>query len=148
MRLLAAMFKHETNTFSPVPTPTERFFGYRPDRVRGQDAIDAHRGTGSGLAGFIAVADSIGASTVTPVFVNGSYTIQAQAGGGGMQPGGGAAPWRLLRRHPGRGHASRYTKSAPLAGPRGGAPGLGPGRAPPRRQRSSTERRWRSHLCG
>jgi len=67
MRLLAAMFKHETNTFSPVPTPTERFFGYRPDRVRGQDAIDAHRGTGSGLAGFIAVADSIGATLTVAV---------------------------------------------------------------------------------
>ena len=67
MRLLAAMFKHETNTFSPVPTPTERFFGYRPGRVRGQDAINAHRGTGSGLAGFIAVADSIGASLTVAV---------------------------------------------------------------------------------
>jgi microcystin degradation protein MlrC len=61
MRILAAMFKHETNTFSPVPTPLERFFGYRPSILAGQAAIDAHRGTGSGLAGFIAVADDIGA---------------------------------------------------------------------------------------
>jgi len=62
MRLLAAMFKHETNTFSPVPTPTERFFGYRPGMLAGRAAIDAHRGTGSGLGGFIAVADEAGAT--------------------------------------------------------------------------------------
>lgn len=62
MRLLAAQFKHETNTFSPVPTPTQRFFGYAPHSLVGQAAIDAHRGTGSGLGGFIAVAESIGAT--------------------------------------------------------------------------------------
>jgi len=62
MRLLAATFKHETNTFSPVPTPLERFFGYRPGMLFGQAAIDAHLDTGSGLAGFIAVAQAEGAS--------------------------------------------------------------------------------------
>lgn len=62
MRLLAAMFKHETNTFSPVPTPTERFFGFRSTVLAGQAAIDAHRGTGSGLGGFIAVAEEAGAA--------------------------------------------------------------------------------------
>jgi microcystin degradation protein MlrC len=62
MRLLAAMFKHETNTFSPVPTPVERFFGYRPGMLAGPAAIDAHRGTGSGLGGFIAVAEEAGAT--------------------------------------------------------------------------------------
>ncbi len=67
MRLLAAMFKHETNTFSPVPTPTARFFGYRPDMVTGQAAIQAHRGTGSGLGGFIAVAEAEGAEITVAV---------------------------------------------------------------------------------
>ncbi|RPH46502.1 MAG: M81 family peptidase [Burkholderiales bacterium] len=62
MRLLAAMFKHETNTFSPVPTPVERFFGYRPGMLVGQAAIDAHRGTGSGVGGFLDVADEAGAT--------------------------------------------------------------------------------------
>jgi microcystin degradation protein MlrC len=62
MRLLAAMFKHETNTFSPVPTRVERFFGYRPGMLAGVDAVQAHRGTGSGLAGFLAVAEEQGAS--------------------------------------------------------------------------------------
>jgi microcystin degradation protein MlrC len=61
MRLLAAMFKHETNTFSPVPTPLERFFGYRPGMLAGPAAVTAHRGTGSGLGGFIEVADAAGA---------------------------------------------------------------------------------------
>jgi microcystin degradation protein MlrC len=61
MRLLAAMFKHETNTFSPVPTPFERFFGYRPGMLAGSAAVSAHRGTGSGLGGFIEVADEAGA---------------------------------------------------------------------------------------
>jgi microcystin degradation protein MlrC len=61
MRLLAAMFKHETNTFSPVPTPLERFFGYSPHILAGGAARDAHRGTGSGLGGFIAAAGEAGA---------------------------------------------------------------------------------------
>jgi microcystin degradation protein MlrC len=61
------MFKHETNTFSPVPTPTERFFGYRPTLLTGQAAIDAHRGTGSGLGGFIAVADAVGAEITVAI---------------------------------------------------------------------------------
>jgi microcystin degradation protein MlrC len=61
LRLLAAMFKHETNTFSPVPTPIERFFGYRPAMLVGDAAIAAHRGTGSALAGFIELAQAEGA---------------------------------------------------------------------------------------
>ena len=36
MRLLIAMMEHETNTFSPVPTPLERF-----GPLYGQAAIDA-----------------------------------------------------------------------------------------------------------
>lgn len=32
MRLLLAQFKHETNTFSPVPTPFERFYRAVPAR--------------------------------------------------------------------------------------------------------------------
>jgi microcystin degradation protein MlrC len=67
MRLLAASFKHETNTFSPVPTPTERFFGYRPGMLTGAAAIEMHRGTGSGLAGFIAVAEEAGAELAVAV---------------------------------------------------------------------------------
>jgi microcystin degradation protein MlrC len=61
MRLLLASFKHETNTFSPVPTPAERFFGYRPHSLTGEAAVAAHRGTGSALGGFLAVAEAAGA---------------------------------------------------------------------------------------
>jgi microcystin degradation protein MlrC len=61
MRLLLASFKHETNTFSPVPTPAERFFGYRPNMLTGEAAVAAHRGTGSALGGFLAVAEAAGA---------------------------------------------------------------------------------------
>jgi len=61
MKLLLASFKHATNTFSPVPTPTERFFGYRPGMVTGEAAIAAHRGTGSALGGFLAIAEAAGA---------------------------------------------------------------------------------------
>lgn len=57
MRLLLAMMKHETNTFSPVPTKLERFArrGARP--LTGQEAIDAYRGTGTVLGGYLAVAE-------------------------------------------------------------------------------------------
>ena len=44
MRLLIAMMKHETNTFSPVPTPLARFGPLYSDA-----AIRAYRGTGTGL---------------------------------------------------------------------------------------------------
>ncbi|MEY4862237.1 MAG: hypothetical protein RLZ51_332, partial [Pseudomonadota bacterium] len=60
MKLLLASFKHETNTFSPVPTPAERFFGYRPVMLTGEAAMAAHRGTGSALGGFLTVAEQAG----------------------------------------------------------------------------------------
>src|SRR5579885_1038620 len=61
MRLLIAMMKHETNTFSPVPTPLARFGpsrsdGTGPGPLYGDAAIAAYRGTGSGLGAYIALA--------------------------------------------------------------------------------------------
>jgi len=67
MRLLAAQFKHETNTFSSVPTPVERFFGYSPHMRTGDAAIAFNKGTGSGLSGFIDVAAKAGAELVVAV---------------------------------------------------------------------------------
>ncbi len=67
MRLLLTMFKHETNTFSPVPTPFERFFKGQTQALRGDDALAAYRGTGSGLGGFIEIAERHGAEIVIPV---------------------------------------------------------------------------------
>lgn len=62
MRLIAAMFKHETNTFSPVPTPLERF-----NPSFGNAAFEAYRGTNTPLGGYIAEAEAIGAQVSVPV---------------------------------------------------------------------------------
>ena len=58
MRLLIAMMKHETNTFSPVPTPLARFGPVgRPGPLYGEAAIQAYRGTGSGLGAYLDIAE-------------------------------------------------------------------------------------------
>src|SRR5712671_1606349 len=62
MRLLTAMMKHETNTFSPVPTPLGRF---RP--LFGETAIRAYRGTGTGLGAYLDFAEREGAEIVVPI---------------------------------------------------------------------------------
>lgn len=67
MRLLLAMFKHETNTFSPVPTPFERFFRRTGGAISGAAAIDAYRGTGGALGAYIDVADELGAEITLAV---------------------------------------------------------------------------------
>ena len=40
MRVVIAMMKHETNTFSPVPTPIERFARGYPLPPRGEEALN------------------------------------------------------------------------------------------------------------
>ncbi|CAB3727458.1 MULTISPECIES: M81 family metallopeptidase [Achromobacter] len=67
MRWLLAMIKHETNTYSPVPTPLERFFRGSPDILAGERAIKAYENTDSGLGGYIEVARREGAEMVVPV---------------------------------------------------------------------------------
>jgi microcystin degradation protein MlrC len=62
MRLLIAMMKHETNTFSPVPTPLERF---RPSY--GEAAVRAFAGTGSGLGAYLDLATREKADIVLPI---------------------------------------------------------------------------------
>jgi microcystin degradation protein MlrC len=66
MRLLIAMMKHETNTFSPVPTPLARF-GNGPGPLYGAAALDAYRGTGTGLGAYLDLAAREGAEIVLPV---------------------------------------------------------------------------------
>src|SRR6516162_3982480 len=66
MRLLIAMMKHETNTFSPVPTPLARF-GHGPGPLYGEAAIRAYRGTGTGLGAYLDLARREGAEIVLPV---------------------------------------------------------------------------------
>jgi len=62
MRLLLAMMKHETNTFSPVLTDLSRFSragGLAPDT--GAAAITAYRGTGTVTGAYIEIAEAAGA---------------------------------------------------------------------------------------
>jgi microcystin degradation protein MlrC len=66
MRLLIAMMKHETNTFSPVPTPLARF-GHAPGPLYGEAAVAAFRGTGSGLGAYLDLAAREGAEVVLPI---------------------------------------------------------------------------------
>src|SRR5436305_6118444 len=66
MRLLIAMMKHETNTFSPVPTPLARF-GHGPGPLYGDAAIRAYRGTGSGLGAYLDLAERERAEIVLPI---------------------------------------------------------------------------------
>ncbi|HEY3909303.1 MAG TPA: M81 family metallopeptidase [Stellaceae bacterium] len=66
MRLLLAMMKHETNTFSPVPTPLARF-GHDPGPLYGETAIRAYRGTGTGLGAYLDLAEREGAEIVLPI---------------------------------------------------------------------------------
>jgi microcystin degradation protein MlrC len=67
MRLLIAMMKHETNTFSPVPTPLDRF---RPRY--GEAAVAAWRGTGSGLGAYLDLAAAEQAEIVLPIAASAS----------------------------------------------------------------------------
>ena len=67
MRLVIAMMKHETNTFSPVPTPLERFARGRKEPPAGREAYDAFKGTGLGLAAFIDLAERAKADFEIPI---------------------------------------------------------------------------------
>jgi microcystin degradation protein MlrC len=61
-KLVVAMMMHETNTFSPVPTPLSSF---RP--LAGEAAIAEFTDTNTQLGGFLGVARKAGAEIVVPV---------------------------------------------------------------------------------
>ncbi|MGH6718310.1 MAG: M81 family metallopeptidase [Alphaproteobacteria bacterium] len=65
MRVVVAMMKHETNTFSPVPTPFERFGGRGAHF--GAAARDAYAGTNTPFAAYLDLARRAQASVTTPV---------------------------------------------------------------------------------
>lgn len=65
MRVLIAMMKHETNTFSPVVTDLQRFEDW--GLHFGDDAARAYRGTGMPMAAYLDLAAERGADIVTPV---------------------------------------------------------------------------------
>ena len=62
MRLLLALMKHETNTFSPVVTDLARFSrSGAATPLTGDDALAAYRNTGSALGAYIEIAEREGA---------------------------------------------------------------------------------------
>lgn len=65
MKLVIAQLQHETNTFSPVPTPWESFGGSDGPYL-GRAAYDAMQGTRLPMAAFIHLAEAAGAEIVTP----------------------------------------------------------------------------------
>jgi microcystin degradation protein MlrC len=67
-KLVIAMMMHETNTFSPLPTPIEAFA--RRGALSGPAAIADAEGTNTPLGGFIDVARSAGAEFTVPIAGN------------------------------------------------------------------------------
>src|SRR5262249_61150273 len=61
-KIVVAMMMHETNTFSPVPTPLASF---RP--LAGGAAIEEFRDTNTQLGGVLGVAQKAGAEIVVPI---------------------------------------------------------------------------------
>jgi len=61
-KILLGMMMHETNTFSPVPTPLDAF---RP--LAGAAAIAEFRDTNTQFGGFLDVAQGVGAEVVVPM---------------------------------------------------------------------------------
>jgi len=65
LRAVVAMMEHETNTFSPVPTPLDRF-----NPVTGPDVMKRFKGTGLGLGAFLDIAVEAGMEVTTPIAGN------------------------------------------------------------------------------
>jgi len=77
LRAVVAMMQHETNTFSPVPTPLSRFGC--PDVPTGDDVYRLFKGTGTGIGGFLDVADAEGMDIVTPIAGNAAPSGKVEA---------------------------------------------------------------------
>src|SRR5689334_13820313 len=65
MKFVIAQMQHETNTFSPVPTPWEAFGKDGP--LLGPDVASAMRGTRMAIGAFLDLAEQMKAQIVTPV---------------------------------------------------------------------------------
>ena len=63
---IIALIKHETNTFSPIPTPLEKF-GHGAGPAFGRDARARFEATATPMAAFIDIAMREGAQIITPV---------------------------------------------------------------------------------
>ena len=67
MKIVIAQMNHETNTFSPVPTPIGRFARASSLPLEGEAAISANRGTGTAIGAFIELSEQAGATITVPV---------------------------------------------------------------------------------
>jgi microcystin degradation protein MlrC len=65
-KFVLALIKHETNTFSPVPTPITAF-GHGAGPMSGSTAIAAHRGSNQPFAAYLDIAEREGAEIVVPI---------------------------------------------------------------------------------
>lgn len=79
MKVLIARLNHETNTFSPVPTPLAAFGPDGP--TFGEQAYRDNKGMRTAMSAFIDLAEQAGATLVTPVSAsaNPSGPVDAQA---------------------------------------------------------------------
>ena len=69
-RFVTAVMRHETNTFSPVPTPLEAFSGRGADRggpLVGAAAIAQCRGTNTPAAAYVDLAEAAGVELVMAI---------------------------------------------------------------------------------
>ncbi len=62
LKIVVAMMMHETNTFSPVPTPLSAF---RP--LSGAAAVEEFKDTNTQLGGFLHAANQMGAEVTVPI---------------------------------------------------------------------------------
>ena len=82
MRAVIARLNHETNTFSPVPTPLAAFGAGDPrGPAFGADAYAAGKGSATAMGAFIDCAERRGCVIVTPLFAmaNPSGPVDAEA---------------------------------------------------------------------
>jgi microcystin degradation protein MlrC len=64
MRFLLTLFQHETNTFSPVDTPVDRFFRTLSGDATTEQLRDIFRGSGTALGACVDAAEREGAKIV------------------------------------------------------------------------------------
>jgi len=79
MKVLIARMNHETNSFSPVPTPLSAFGRNGP--AYNAEALHENRGSRTAMAAFIDLAEARGATLVTPLsaWANPSGPVHASA---------------------------------------------------------------------
>ncbi|MGB7192454.1 MAG: M81 family metallopeptidase [Collimonas pratensis] len=76
LKIVVARLNHETNTFSPIPTPLEAFAPQWNDA-----AYNSQKGARTAMGGFLDVAAGLGAAIVTPLaaMANPSAAVAAEA---------------------------------------------------------------------